>query len=66
MANVEGGLLYWELCKLHIHVKEGFGNGATLYLPYKGSVRVTWRKGSFTEDSDRPVIEGTGNGAFHL
>jgi hypothetical protein len=34
--------------------------------PYKGSVRWTWREVSYTEDSKRPVIEGTGNGAFHL
>jgi hypothetical protein len=34
--------------------------------PYEGPVRGTWREGSYTEDSKRPVIEGPGNGAFNL
>lgn len=33
---------------------------------YRGSVRGTWMKGCYTEDSDRHVTEGSGNGAFHL
>jgi hypothetical protein len=45
-------------------VKEGFGNG---YLSlYRGSVRGTSREGSYTEDSDRQVMEGSGNRAFVL
>jgi hypothetical protein len=36
------------------------------FSPYKVSVRGTWREGYYTEDSKRPVIEGSGNGAFHL
>jgi hypothetical protein len=31
---------------------------------YRGSVRGNWREGSHTEDSKRPVIEGSGKGAF--
>jgi hypothetical protein len=31
---------------------------------YRGSMRGTWRKGSYTEDSKRHVTEGPGNGAF--
>jgi hypothetical protein len=31
---------------------------------YRGSVRGTWRESSYTEDSERHVIEGSGNGAF--
>ena len=33
---------------------------------YKGSVRGTWREGTYTEDSERHVIlvEGSGIGAF--
>jgi len=34
--------------------------------PYKGSVKGTWREGTETEDSDRYVMEGSGNGAFLL
>jgi len=34
--------------------------------PYRGSVRGTWREGSYTEDSVRHVMEGAGNGAFPL
>jgi hypothetical protein len=33
---------------------------------YRGSVSGTWRKGCYTEDSDRHVTEDYGNGAFHL
>ena len=33
---------------------------------YTGYVRGTWRKGCYTEVSDRHVTEGSGNGAFHL
>jgi len=36
-----------------------------LYL-YRGSVRGTWREGSYTEDSDRQITEGSGNTAFVL
>jgi hypothetical protein len=31
----------------------------------RGSVRGTWREGSYTEDSMRHLMEGCGNGAFH-
>jgi hypothetical protein len=31
---------------------------------YRGPMRGTWREGSYTEDSERHVIEGSGNGAF--
>jgi len=34
------------------------------FSPHRGSVRGTWREGSYTEDSVRHVREGTGNGAF--
>jgi len=36
--------------------------------PYRGSVRGTWRGGgaSYTEDSERHVMEGCGKGAFHF
>jgi hypothetical protein len=30
----------------------------------RGSVRGTWREGSYTEDSERQVTEGSGNSAF--
>ena len=33
---------------------------------YTDFVRGTWRKGSNTEDSERYVMEGSGNGAFLL
>jgi hypothetical protein len=32
--------------------------------PYRGSVRGTWREGSYTEESTRHLIEGSVNGAF--
>jgi len=31
---------------------------------YKGYVRGTWREGSYNEDSEVHVMEGSGNGAF--
>jgi hypothetical protein len=34
------------------------------HSPYRGYVRETWREGSFTEDSDRYVMERSGNAAF--
>jgi hypothetical protein len=34
--------------------------------PFRGSVRGTWREGSYTEGSERHVMEGSGNGAFLL
>ena len=33
---------------------------------YRGSVRGGWRKGSYSEDSERHVMEGSGNGAILL
>jgi len=47
------------------HVKEGFGNGASLSLR-TGPVRGTWQDSSYTEDSDRLVLEGSENGEFLL
>jgi hypothetical protein len=35
-----------------------------LSLSHIGSVRGTWREGSYTEDSERHVIEGSGNAAI--
>jgi hypothetical protein len=32
----------------------------------RGSVRGTWREGSYTEDSERQVMEGSGSRAFVL
>jgi hypothetical protein len=43
-------------------VKEGFGNGAS--PSYTGSVRGTWREGSYTKDSESHEVEGSANGAF--
>jgi hypothetical protein len=34
------------------------------HSPYRGYVRGNWREGSYTEDSERHVIKGTGNGAL--
>ena len=31
---------------------------------YRGSVRETWRAGFYTEDFQRHVMEGSGNGKF--
>jgi len=31
---------------------------------YIGFARKTWREGSYTEDSERHVMEGFGNGPF--
>jgi hypothetical protein len=31
---------------------------------YRGFVKGTWREGFYTEDSERHVIEGSGNGAL--
>jgi len=50
-------------------MKEGSGNGASLSLSLslnESSVRGTWREGSYTEDSERHVIESSEKGAFHL
>ena len=33
---------------------------------YRGSVRGGWREGSYSEDSERHVMEGRGNGAIFL
>jgi len=33
---------------------------------YTGSVRETWMESSYTEDSERHVMEGSGNGTFLL
>jgi hypothetical protein len=33
---------------------------------YTDCVRGTWREGSYNEDSEVHVIEGSGNGAFLL
>jgi hypothetical protein len=35
-----------------------------VYRPYRGSVRGTWREGSYTEDSERHVLEAYGKEAF--
>jgi len=32
--------------------------------PYRSSVRGTWWEGSYTEDSERPVMEGTRKRVF--
>jgi hypothetical protein len=34
-------------------------------FPYRYSVRGTWREGSNTEDYERLVMAGSGNGAFY-
>jgi len=34
--------------------------------PYRGSMRETWRESFYTEDSERHVMEGSGNGTFLL
>jgi len=65
-GNVDGGLLYWESGKLR-KTCQGRPWKLSISLPlslYTGSVRETWREGSYTEDSERHVIEGSGNGAF--
>jgi len=36
------------------------------HSPYTGYVRGTWREGSYTKDSERHLMEGTGNEAFLL
>jgi len=36
------------------------------HSPYRGYVRETWREGSYTEDSERYVMETSGNAAFLL
>jgi hypothetical protein len=33
-------------------------------FPYRYFVRKTWREGSNTEDFERHVMAGSGNGAF--
>jgi hypothetical protein len=33
---------------------------------YKGSVRGTWKEGSYTEDSEKLVMEGSGNKSISL
>jgi hypothetical protein len=44
------------------HVKESFGNRSL----YRGSMRRTWREGSYPVDTERNVMEGSGNGAVLL
>ena len=34
--------------------------------PDRGSVRGAWREGSYTDDSEIHVMEGSGTGAFIL
>jgi hypothetical protein len=34
--------------------------------PYTGSVWGTWREGSYTEGSERHVMESSENGAFNI
>jgi len=36
------------------------------HSPYRGYVRGTWREGYYTEDSERHVMERSGNEAFLL
>jgi hypothetical protein len=36
------------------------------FFLYRGSVKGTWMDSSYTDDSERHVIEGSGNGAFLL
>jgi len=45
------------------HFQEGFGNGASLSL-YR--LHIGNLKGSYTEDSERHVMESSGKGAFNL
>jgi hypothetical protein len=33
---------------------------------FRGSVSSTWREGSYFEDTERYVVEGSGTGAFLL
>jgi len=33
---------------------------------YEGSVKGMWREGPYNEDSERHIIEGSGNGALLL
>jgi len=37
-----------------------------LLSPYTGSVRGTWREGPYSGDSERHVMEDSGNTAFLL
>jgi hypothetical protein len=43
------------------YVKEDSAHVVSMYSDF---VRGTWREGSYTEDSARRVIEGSGNGVF--
>jgi hypothetical protein len=36
------------------------------FFLYRASVKRTWVDSSYTDDSERHVIEGSGNGAFLL
>jgi hypothetical protein len=69
-------LSLWKLCEVTwregsfsgnktVHVKESFGNEASIYF-CRYSMKGTCRGGSYTEGSERPVMEGSGNGAFLL
>jgi len=46
------------------HVKEDLERGH--HSPYTGSVRGTWREGSYTKDSEGHVMEGSGIQEFLL
>ena len=58
---MEGGLLCWELSKLRKTCQSRLWKWSLSLSPYRGSVRGAWWEGSCTEDSERPVMEGTGN-----
>jgi hypothetical protein len=36
------------------------------HSPYRGYVRGTWREGSYNENSERNIMESSGNKAFLL
>jgi hypothetical protein len=54
------------------HIKEALAVEHTDHLviehlsPYTGSVRGSWRKGSYAKDFARHATERARNGAFHL
>jgi hypothetical protein len=54
-------MLYWGLMRDILKALEI----ESLSL-YRGSMRETWREDSYTEGTERCIIEGSGNGAFFL
>jgi hypothetical protein len=44
------------------HVRERFGNGPLCLC--RGSLRGPWGKRYYTEDSERHIMQGFGNGAY--